>query len=637
MKIPVRFLIIILLFCSKTGAAQKFKGLDSLQEIISHSNDSSAVAIALVTFGDRIFFSYPDSAITIFNRAENLITKIISNPRSSASDVKSLKYYLAAINGDRGSIYLQQGRIADALNCYSRSIKIDEEIENIYGLAGNLNNIGLIYENNLNDTERALGYYQRALKLSGELGKKFRWFNAIVLSNLAGIYKKQGNIPLALQYNSLSGSIHSAVNNKSGLAYVAKLNAQIFKDQGHIQKAIRYGNKSLNLSKDAGDLETYASTLLFLGDIYYALEDLDKATELASLALKIARKNNYLNEVVDAAFLLQKIYTKQKRWEEVADMYTLYFLIRDSLENNEMKTKVIRDLVYYENENRTLEDSLKNITEQVVKDTKIRKQDEIINKQTEFRNLLIIGLLILASVSFILLNRYRLNVKNKQNQFKIYSLETEQKLLRAQMNPHFINNALNSIQSLILENEPAEAGEYLVTFSRLTRAILEQTRKKYISLNKEMETLRMYLEMERLRFDNKFDYEISLSENLIPENIYIPPLLIQPFVENSILHGIVHKNGTGTISIAFNRVDGNLKCIIQDDGIGRKMAKEINKNKSRSGDSVATQIAIERLSLMNQNSSIEFEDLMDDQQHATGTRVIINMPFNNQFDDSSNH
>jgi LytS/YehU family sensor histidine kinase len=302
-----------------------------------------------------------------------------------------------------------------------------------------------------------------------------------------------------------------------------------------------------------------------------------------------------------------------------------------------LKTKVIRDLVYYENENRTLEDSLSQITGQLERDAKIRKQEEIINKQTEYRNLLIIGLLILASVSFILLNRYRLNVKNKQNQLKIDSLETEQKLLRAQMNPHFINNALNSIQSLILENEPAEAGEYLVTFSRLTRAILEQTRKKYISLNKEIETLRMYLEMERLRFDNKFDYEISLSENLVPETIYIPPLLIQPFAENAILHGIVHKNGNGTISITFNRANGNLRCIIQDDGIGRKMAKEINENKSRSGDSIATKIAIERLNLMDQNGSIEFEDLKDEQQNASGTRVIINMPLNNQFDDSSNY
>ncbi len=617
--------------------AQKYKGLDSLQEIISHSNDSSAVAIALVTFGDRIFFSYPDSALTIFNRAENLITKIIGNPKSSGSDVKTLKYYLAAMNSDRGSIYLQQGRIADALNCYSISMKIDEEIDNKYGVAGNLNNIGLIYENNLNDTERALDYYQRALKLAGEFGKKFRGFNAIVLSNLAGIYKKQGNIPLALQYNSLSGSIHKEVSNKSGLAYVSKLNAQIFKDQGHIQKAISYGNKSINLSKDAGDLAAYASTLLFLGDIYYSLDDLDKATELTTLALKTAQKNNYLQEVMEAAFLLQKIYTRQQRWREVSEMYKLYFLIRDSIENKELKTKVIRDLVYYENENRTLEDSLSQITGQLERDNKIRKQEEIIAKQNKFRDLFIIGLILIVSVSFILLNRYRLNQKNKQTKLKIESLETEQKLLRAQMNPHFINNALNSIQSLILENEPAEAGEYLVTFSRLTRAILEQTRKKYISLNKEIETLRMYLEMERLRFDNKFDYEISLSENLVPENIYIPPLLIQPFAENAILHGIVHKNGNGTISITFNRDNGNLRCIIQDDGIGRKMAKEINDNKSRSGDSIATKIAIERLNLMDQNGSIEFEDLKDEHQNATGTRVIINLPFNNQFDDSSNY
>ena len=213
----------------------------------------------------------------------------------------------------------------------------------------------------------------------------------------------------------------------------------------------------------------------------------------------------------------------------------------------------------------------------------------------------------------------------------------ETKLLRAQMNPHFIFNSLNSIQSLILEDKSSLAREYLITFSRLSRSILEQTRKQEISLTQELETLRMYLDVEKLRFDDKFNYEIKSNDFTETDNVMIPPLLIQPFVENSIIHGISHKEETGKINIEFKKHNGMLQCVVEDDGVGRTRSEEINKARSRKSSSVATQLAKERIAGMNTNghryrreASIRITDLISETGKPLGTKVEINIPLTSE-------
>ena len=586
------------------------------------------MAIAMTTLGDRIFFSYPDSALNLFDRSEKLFQQILQGKNSKDPLKKQLNYYLAALYSDRGSIYLQKGDIPFALSYYNQAMFINEEQKNEYGIASNLSNIGYIYLTNLNDLNRAYECYDKALKITNKLGKKYRWLAGNILSIISEIYFKKNDIPLALEYIEKSLNISQQEGNLTGMADAFNNRAKVYLKLNKISQAIGESLKSNSFYEKAGDKEGYSKNLILLGELYFKQNNFSLAEEQLSEAIKTARENNYRSIIKEASSLLQKIYFRQGKWKESAEMAEMNNQIRDSIENTGVSMKILRDLIYFENRNEALRDSIRFISAQREKDKQIQKQQLQNEEQKLLRNAIIFGLIGLIVMGAILFNRYRISRQQKENILQITALETEQKLLRAQMNPHFINNSLNSIQSLILENEPIEAGEYLATFSRLTRAIMDQTNKKSIPLGKEIETLKMYLEMEMLRFSDKFDFKIELHPDVNPENLFIPPLLIQPFVENSILHGIIHLEGKGEIIVSFKKNNVTLTCTITDNGIGREKSKEINSQKMRQGNSMATELAKNRLRLMNRNPSrgVRIIDLKNEKLEAIGTRVILNIP-----------
>lgn len=210
-------------------------------------------------------------------------------------------------------------------------------------------------------------------------------------------------------------------------------------------------------------------------------------------------------------------------------------------------------------------------------------------------------------------------------------LELEQEAARLQMNPHFIFNCLNSIQGFIATNDPFQAKKYLAKFAKLMRLILENAREEFIPLQNEINILENYLELEKLSANHKFDFVVTKDESIDPENIQIPPMMIQPFVENAIIHGVKKKEGKGLISVHF-KIDGDLMtCVITDDGIGRKMSGDINRQ-TRSSSHKSTGISVTQKRLEQYglhrkvNAGIEFVDL-EQAGNPTGTKVIISTPF----------
>jgi LytS/YehU family sensor histidine kinase len=199
--------------------------------------------------------------------------------------------------------------------------------------------------------------------------------------------------------------------------------------------------------------------------------------------------------------------------------------------------------------------------------------------------------------------------------------------LRAQMNPHFIFNCLSSINRFILKNKTEEASDYLTKFSRLIRMVLNNSKQSFISLEDELETLRLYLEMERLRFKNSFDYNFSYRNAVDVGNIFIPPLLLEPFAENAIWHGLMHKQEKGFLNFDFSTEDKFLSCIITDNGVGREQAELLKSKSAEKQKSMGLKITTERLSLLNNNSNQQtfftIEDLVDENGNALGTRVHL--------------
>ncbi len=219
--------------------------------------------------------------------------------------------------------------------------------------------------------------------------------------------------------------------------------------------------------------------------------------------------------------------------------------------------------------------------------------------------------------------------KDLHNKHKL--LFAEQKALRSQMNPHFIFNALNSIRRYILENEMDTADDYLTSFATLMRMVLENSKKNFILLETELETLRLYLELEKMRFDESFEFTITKEKNISTNTIKIPPMLLQPYLENAIWHGLAPRTKAGKLELNFLLLsEDQLACVITDNGIGREKSAEISKRR-KNHTSTGIKNIEERISLINtltnSTTTVKIVDLYDENNNSVGTKVILTFPF----------
>ena len=247
---------------------------------------------------------------------------------------------------------------------------------------------------------------------------------------------------------------------------------------------------------------------------------------------------------------------------------------------------------------------------------------------------LIAGVVLLLIVIGVM-SRFRYKRKRDEEQlrteFKKQLAQAETIALRSQMNPHFIFNCLNSINSFVIEQKHEIASDYLIKFSKLIRLILDNSRCEKISIEKELEALKLYVLLESARFDNKFTCIYNIAEDVNPSAVMIPPMLLQPFVENAIWHGLMQKETAGTITLEIKKQDEEfLKISITDDGIGREKAAEL-KSKSATHKSHGLKVTSERIEMMNKLNStgahVNIVDLKDEHGNATGTKVELTIPY----------
>lgn len=242
-----------------------------------------------------------------------------------------------------------------------------------------------------------------------------------------------------------------------------------------------------------------------------------------------------------------------------------------------------------------------------------------------------VSLLIIIIVTIIVI-RWRINYfrqkEKANNELQQKFAQMEMKALRSQMNPHFIFNAINSIQHYVLTNEKELANKYLVKFSQLMRNILDLSKQELISLKDELETVKLYLDIESLRFNNAFSFSVDVSPEISLNDIRLPPLLIQPFVENAIWHGLLLKEGNKKLTIAVFKKESNLIIEIDDNGIGREASQKFS-SKELKRRSFGMDITQDRLSILDKVFGISISflviDKMDDKNVSSGTKVLINI------------
>jgi putative methionine-R-sulfoxide reductase with GAF domain len=246
---------------------------------------------------------------------------------------------------------------------------------------------------------------------------------------------------------------------------------------------------------------------------------------------------------------------------------------------------------------------------------------------------------ILTTIASLCANKIvRARAEEEKEETMMTLMETRQKMaevemhaLRAQMNPHFIFNCLNSINRYIVKSDQATASLYLTKFAKLIRLILDNSNSKNVLLSNELEALKLYIDMEALRFDKKFSYEIKLAEGVSADSIEVPPLIIQPYVENAIWHGLLHMQTVGHLKIHLSLpVENMLQCVIEDNGIGRNKARELKSKSATTKKSLGMKLTENRIALLNRhaqlNASVEIIDLVKEENEAAGTKVILNIP-----------
>ena len=208
--------------------------------------------------------------------------------------------------------------------------------------------------------------------------------------------------------------------------------------------------------------------------------------------------------------------------------------------------------------------------------------------------------------------------------------EVQLAALRSQMNPHFIFNALNSIKKFVIANEPANAEKYLGKFSKLIRSILDNSRSGMVTVEKEVQLLKLYLDLEQLRFGERLSYTITVDETINTGDTEIPSMIVQPFVENAMLHGIMHRDNGGKVAVVFSNHTDWLQITIEDNGVGRKSSAAYKSENAEPHHSIGIEVATKRLIALKKNddtpAGIEIVDLVDECGEGLGTRVIIAIP-----------
>jgi two-component system, LytTR family, sensor kinase len=379
--------------------------------------------------------------------------------------------------------------------------------------------------------------------------------------------------------------------------------------------AIDFYNKALSYSLPAKNYGNSGNAYGNLGTIYRDLGETEKAL-----------KNYQMS--IDHAKIINDVYNL--RWV-YSDMSELFLRKRDT--SNAYKTYVM--FKKYSDE------EIKNSSTQGLTDARIRYEADTRNKELELLSLrlrnheLIIygsaGLLFLSLAIFILiLSRAKINSKRKISEMNHKIAEMRQANLRQQMNPHFIFNTLNSIQYYMYQHDKLATNNYLTKFSSLMRKVLENSQHTSVPLRDELDALKLYLDLEIIRFKDKFKYEIIVDEEIDTLLYKVPTMLIQPYVENSICHGLIPAENKGFIKIDLKLKDEYISCTIEDNGIGRDAAMEKRKNSDNNHNSLGTQIVSSRLDLVNSiyGTSLKtiYTDLKNDAGESEGTRVEIQIP-----------
>ncbi|MFK7952691.1 MAG: tetratricopeptide repeat protein [Ekhidna sp.] len=612
-----------------------------------------AFRLALLLFGLLSHFSTPAQSEYSAKELNDLAWEIKADQIDSARTLAIQALKIGQENRDLaqegrsekilGILHWFQQDLDEALMRYENAFEIFQESNNLREMSNIYNNVGIVLSRQ-NRKDTALVVYQKALSLSfaqkdsAAIGRNYLNIavlysdleeseNAVRYLKLAAKFnpKNIGNI-----YSNIAG-VHADLEDSDSAIFYYKLalshantdrhRARItlnmgphFLKKGFSDSARIYLNRGIELLPDKSGND-YAKAIMDQAGLLTYEGKYEESLPKLMEALNVAEEISYTLIIPELQFEIAKAHASLKQWERAYDWRRAYEQMSDSLKNIESKkhlTTLQEQFEYEKNQRRIGQLTQANLEKEVA-----------LADERNTRNIILffsVALLFIIGAIWIL---NRKNEERKRYLLEVKKMEIEQRMLRSQMNPHFIFNALNSIQSFITTNNTYEAEVFMSKFSMLVRKILENSTHKRISLEEEVETLQLYLELEKSRFEERFDFEIvEDADSTIP----IPPMLLQPFIENAIIHGMKDKTEKGHIYVRFIEEENQLICEVEDDGVGRS-----DKASEATHKSLATSLTNDRISFFNQASNegefnLKIVDLQSEEGAPRGTKVIITIP-----------
>ncbi|MCF6171278.1 MAG: tetratricopeptide repeat protein [Bacteroidales bacterium] len=543
-------------------------------EAAREMNDSLLMARALFELGTNYsgkgyYGEALENLLQSFRIVEDLYTK---------SDTIENSRRLSFITNNIGNVFSRMGDKDKALEYYTYSLDRKTVLHDSTGIANVLNNIGLIYAGKA-EFEKAEAYYQQSLKLKRRIGNPE--VIAETVFNIWELFIQQEQYLKALSYFDTVQTYFYVFNSKT--------------------RVLMFNN---------------------IASVYLALDQPEKAYSFLIDAVELAKRINNISLLGKSYLLLSEIYFDIGDFQNAYACQAKYITINDSFMNREMVLKMAEMQTKYETEKKEKQIAI------LQKDRQLRTAE--LRRQKVIKLVFAISLLVAVFVALLIVFWIRANQKRKQELLEKRNLENEQKLLRTQMTPHFIFNSLNSVQGFISANNSFKAMSFLSKFGQLLRNVLDNSRKSLIDLKNELDTLRLYIEMEKLKAKDGFDYEILADKELDMESILIPPLIIQPFVENAIKHGLSQKKEKGKLLVEVKKVKQHLKITIKDDGIGRKKSAEMQQSTKKQQKSFGMELSGERLEnlekVRGEKAWMQIIDLSDSNGESKGTMVILTIP-----------
>jgi tetratricopeptide (TPR) repeat protein len=563
---------------------------------------------------------------------------------------KLISQEIACIN-IMGVMFRQIGKPSESEEIHLHALELSKTYNDTINMMMSLNNLG-VNARRIDDLKKASDYHIEVLNLSSKFSNKsnvtkkstcialnsigninislkqydkaievFKQSNAIEQTmnsaigqainhaNIGEAYELSGKLDSAKQHYIQSLEFNVIAESNLGIALCNNNLGTIYLTEQKYDQAITYFEKAIPLMRTTGDKYHLIISLQSAAKAWIGKKEYRKASVFLDEANQLAYAINSKVFLKEGFNLLSKIKEATGNYQEALKLVNLSHQYSDSIFNEENQRHLIDIQTRYETEQKEQQIALLN------------SDNELKNTRLKYQKLVIWS----GSIAFILITSFSwFMVWIRRKRQHVHQVELEQKLLRSQMNPHFIFNSLGAIQSYMMKNDGRKAAFYLSSFSSLMRSILKNSREEWITLQEEKQTLENYLNLHQLRLGEKLSYSVFISEEIDPKGIAIPPMLIQPFIENAIIHGIEKTDKNGFITLSFEKERNLLKITIDDNGPGFD-----NLSPKQNHISYALQIFKERVINLKRNFGLEISYNIIDKRlvgnQNSGTLVTVKL------------